>query len=464
MASVQMPPAVPSGRQGSPQPPGVGAPSLFAGPASLRVPGEGRALVLSILLLPISVGLIGALFRSVTMSELALLVVAGMVYVSISRGRLLGASIRIDRRQFPEVFETVERTAKRLGLGLPQIFVRDDVFVPISAVGIGEPYSLIISSQYLEHLREGELAFLVARELGHIAAGHTRLTSLLSASGRENPAIALLFGAWLRRTEYTADRVGLLCGTSPDDAVGAIAITTFHAIGRRVDPKLLVEQQVELETDPTLRMGEWIAGVPYATKRITAIETFNTSPLAAFWRERLDAAPLVPVAVAEPVVPQEPPGTVKRRECAPVVRRAIAVGIDGLVVGAILANSNLIMVSTSDKEVKNALDIAHLHIVPWVAAGAGTMSLILGLMIYSAILVGLTGQTLGMMVMELRVVTTHHERPGIAQSIWRYVVGGVMMITQVAWVGFFLRIHPHDYASRTRLVGGRPPRLKKLPK
>jgi hypothetical protein len=388
------------------------------------------------------------------MSELALLVVGGMVFVSISRGRLLGSSIRIDAGQFPEVFAIVERAAVRLGIETPQVFIRDDVFVPITAVGIGEPYSLIISSQYLEHLRDGELAFLVARELGHIAAGHTRLTSLLSASGRENPVIALIFGAWLRRTEYTGDRVGLLCGASLQDAIGAIAITTFHAIGRRVDLKRLAAQQLELESDPTLRMGEWVGGVPYATKRIAQLTVFDASPLAATWRARLSEgrAPGVERQV-ETVLPD----SVSRTDCAPVMRRLIALAIDAFVVGALLKNSDVISVTSDagDKPVKMAVHGVHIATPAIFQAGSETASIVLGVLLYSALLVALTGQTLGMMVMELRVVTTRYRRPTIAQTAWRYASGAASLVTAVALVGLFMRIHPHDYLSRTRLVRGR---------
>jgi Zn-dependent protease with chaperone function/uncharacterized RDD family membrane protein YckC len=430
--------------------------ALFKGPESVRVHGERAALVWSIVLMPLTIGLIGAIFKSVTPSDLALLVVGGMVFVSISRGRLLGSSIRIDASQFPETFAIVERVAAKLGVETPQVFIRDDVFVPISAVGMGDPYSLIISSQYLEHLREGELAFLIARELGHIAAGHTRLTSLLSASGRENPAIALIFGAWLRRTEYTGDRVGLICGASLEDAVGAIAITTFHAIGRRVDIARLAEQQRELEADPTLRMGEWVGGVPYATKRIAALRIFDESPLAQTWRARL-AQPRV-IAADEPGEIVHPE-SVSRRECAPVTRRALAFGIDMLVVGAIVKNIDLVNIVSDEsaKPVARQVTVEGVKIATHVAGDAfvGISSILLSFLIYSAILVALTGQTLGMMVMELRVVTTKYRRPTIAQTLWRYVTGGVSLITTLALVGFFMRIHPHDYLSRTRLVRGR---------
>ncbi len=84
----------------------------------------------------------------------------------------------------------------------PHVFVRDDPFVPIVAIGTGEPYALVISATWIELFTPDELRFVVGRELAHIAAGHTKLTSLLSANGRENAVVAVAFGAWLR-----ADRV-----------------------------------------------------------------------------------------------------------------------------------------------------------------------------------------------------------------------------------------------------------------
>ncbi len=131
-----------------------------------------------------------------------------MVYVTLARGQLLGSSVLITRTHFPQVFEVVERCASLLHVPMPLIFVRDDMFVPIVALGFGEPYSLVISSHWLDHFQEDELTFMIGRELGHVAAGHTRLTSLLSVNGRENALVSIIFGAWLRRTEYTADRLG----------------------------------------------------------------------------------------------------------------------------------------------------------------------------------------------------------------------------------------------------------------
>ncbi len=434
---------------------------LFTGPMSVRVRAERAALIWSILLAPLSIAAIGLIFKSVTASGLILLIVAGMVYVSIARGRLLGSSVRIDDRQFPEVFAIVERIAARLGIAPPLVFIRDDVFVPIAAVGIGEPYSLMISSQYLEHLREREIAFLVARELGHIAAGHTRLSSLLSASGRENPAVALVFGSWLRRTEYTADRVGLLCGATLEDAIGAISITTFHAIGRRVDMQRLAEQRRELEGEPTLRMGEWIGGMPYATNRIAELARFDQTELARTWRARLEATKTRPAIVPDDAEAVAPPGHVRRGDCATIPRRLTAILIDVIVVTSII-NSPFNVTVDDSAPVKRAAAAGATPLLRWINDHVGiihgstsSLEAVLGLLVYSAILVGFTGQTLGMMVMELRVVTTRFGRPGLGQSVWRYLAGALSSFTAIALVGLFMRIHPHDYLSRTRVVRSR---------
>ena len=428
--------------------------ALFEKPDSLRVDGENAVLRWCMIAAPIVVVFAGLVFTSISINDFVLLIVAGLAFVSISRGKLIGSSIRVDERQFPELYGIATDVAARLGMRVPQVFVRDDPFVPISAVGVGEPYALIISSQYYEHLRRGELAFLIARELGHIAAGHTRVSSLLSASGRENPLITLAFGAWLRRTEYTADRVGLLCCDGIEDALGGISISTYHSIGRRVDMRAIADQRIELQTETALRLGEWTTSVPYATNRLAALAQFESSPLASVWRERL-LAPLAPMpwqgAVAQDVV--------VRGDCAPLGRRLAAILIDLAAIGAILQTPLGTAASHSAKAVNDA-DIPqfvrelakHTSILHF---GSETIQTLVVFFIYSAILVGLSGQTLGMMVMELRVVTVRYARPTIVQSLWRYVAAFGSAMFAIAFFGLFMRVHPHDRLSGTRVVRGR---------
>lgn len=450
---------------------------MFVGPGSLRVRGERAALWGCSLAAPLTLAVIGLFLESVTFSGFVLLVVAGMVFVSVGRGRLLGSSIRIHGRQMPEIEALVGEIAARLDIEPPQVFVRDDPFQAITALGIGEPYALVLSSQYIDHLRREELAFLVARELGHIAAGHTRIASLLSASGRENPIVALVFGAWLRRTEYTADRVGLLCCGGLTAALGAIAIASFHAVGRRIDMNVLAEQRRELDAEPSLRMGEWIAAIPYATNRLDALRAFDASPLAATWRATLDAPPtaarrahaeslrLAPRVGGTSFPGAASAGTASRdiavasRDCADFWRRGMAFFIDLIVITAILKTSAVVALkeNTTGVSLHNAPPIIRtmLQHLPLVQVGSGMLLMLCVYLLYSTLLVGVAGQTLGMMIFELRVVTTRFARPSLLQCAWRYTAAFASALTTAALFCCFFRVHPHDRLSGTRVVHGR---------
>ena len=267
--------------------------------------------------------------------------------------------------------------AERLGVPAPEIFVRDEFFVPITAVGLGDPVLAADLEPIPRTSQTGRVAFLVARELAHIAAGHTRLSSLLSASGRENFAIGLIFGSWLRRTEYTADRAGLICCESLADAVGAVAITTFHTIGRRVDLEVLNEQGHDLQTDPALRFGEWIGGMPYATNRIAALTAFAQTDTMAFWRSQL-ALPRPPVAAIQGV---EPGTSVQKRDLAPPWRRAFVFAIDISLV-YVISNTAVSMTFSEDAAKRHAATempgwlAAIAHMIPHVTLSGSTAGLL----------------------------------------------------------------------------------------
>ncbi len=75
---------------------------------------------------------------------------------------------------------------------------------------------------------------------------------------------------------------------------------------------------------------------------------------------------------------------------------------------------------------------------------------------YAAGLVAIAGRTVGMMVLDLRVVRLDHGRVGIAQSIWRYFLALFCALTVVPlFLGWFWRMQLYDRFSSSRLIGGR---------
>jgi Zn-dependent protease with chaperone function len=442
---------------------------FFSRQWSLRTRGEWTALCITILLAPLVLGVVGSLLhQTLGVSSLAVLVVVAMIYVTLARGQLLGSSVLITRAQFPRVFGVVERCASLLHLPMPLIFVRDDILVPIVALGFGDPYSLVISSHWLDHFSDDELTFMVGRELGHVAAGHTRLTSLLSVNGRENILISIAFGAWLRRTEYTADRMGILCCGSDDAAQRAIAVATLHRFARSIDAQTFARQKAELSEDSVLRMGEWFAAQPYATNRVARLIEFKASQLYRYWEERLLADPAAHAALAP--VPRS--GAVQGADCAGFGRRLAALGIDLVLVAALAQaiptlfgapspSDSHVTVKLNPQEMRNVESYAPTPVV-WVskalqsASGIfnlnfGVSGILLKLAIYSFVLVAVAGQTFGMMILAIKVTTKHFARPPPWLTLWRYVIAVPLGVFSYLF-GFLARVQLIDRLSGTRVV------------
>ncbi len=494
--------------------------SLFDGPGSLREPSERLAFwITAFFALPAALAIGYVLHESIGASQVALFIVIAMVYVTLARGRLLGSSVRVHARQYPRVFTIVRQACAALEIPMPLIFVREDNYVPVVALGFGVPYALVLSSHWIELFADDELAFMAGRELGHIAAGHTRFHSLLSVNGNENPLISLIFGAWLRRCALTCDKVGLLCCGSLDAAIRAMGIAAFHEFGRKVDYQAFAEQHAEIQTDTVLRWGEWLSSEPYATRRIASLSRFMTSQAftdaeAWFLRERSEEPPALAIPGEAHVMP---------RDCAGWWRRFAAWSIDAVVVSAIITSfggsvapvtasappEQRASITPGDVNISapglGALTIEGKHHarLPTEASPApspastdvmtlgpmgftergmdvnvfgrrvaapGFLELVAAVVattvaeithrlgfafwfpVYLALLVIFAGQTFGMLIAGLRVVTTDFRKPSIARTIGRYLIVSLLWWLIVPLSFVWRRILLHDRWTKTRLV------------
>jgi uncharacterized RDD family membrane protein YckC len=488
--------------------------SLFDGPASLREPSERIAFwFTAFFALPAALAIGYVLHESIGASQVALFIVIAMVYVTLARGRLLGSSVRVHQRQYPRVFTIVRATCAALDIPMPLVFVREDNNVPVVALGFGEPYALVLSSHWIELFADDELAFMIGRELGHIAAGHTRFHSLLSVNGNENPIISMIFGAWLRRCALTCDKVGLLCCGSLDAAIRAMGIAAFHEFGRQVDYEAFAEQHAEVQADSVLRWGEGLGSEPYATHRIDSLRSFMTTQGYAraeawFLRERSEEPPSLAALAGEVHVAP--------RDCAGWWRRFAAWSIDAVVVTAIITSfgGSVVGSKTRDDNVtitpgnvtisepgappivihgkthergKTAatpgptpqptpqneatigpltlgnrnptLDIDNAKIpltfdgvADYIGGFVARLGFFFWFPAYLTALVIVAGQTFGMMIAGLRVVTTDFGKPGIGRTIFRYLIVMFVWWLVIPFSFIWRRILLHDRLSKTRLV------------
>ncbi|MGC8485330.1 MAG: M48 family metalloprotease [Candidatus Baltobacteraceae bacterium] len=470
---------------------------LFEGPASLRHPTERIAFFLTLLWAFPVAAVVGVFIHfSVGLAQVALFVVGAMVFITFARGRLIGSSVLIHEAQNPELFAIVKRQCAALGLPLPLVFVRQDPLVPAAAIGFGEPYSLVLSSDYLEELREDELSFVIGRQLGHIAAGHVRYQSLLSVNGNENALVSLIFGPWLRRCELTCDKVGLICCGSLDAASRAIAILALRGFGRQVDLRSFATQQASIGDDTVLKWGEWLGSEPYATRRIAELTSFAASAQYARFEEwflRSEAVAPIPLPL---------PGSrqIDRGDLAGRGRRILAAAIDVVVllaVGSYFAPQP----SSQPPKIPRAVVVnglpngANVHLGPLsvnipaqkaapVASSAPaptasptpapqgvvsrmqrawdqtvstlvarTLSFTFITFLYFTLLVAVVGQSFGMMIAGLRVSALDLRRPSFWQACARGALIGLFH-WPIAFLSPFTTCWFHDWLTKTRVVAG----------
>jgi uncharacterized RDD family membrane protein YckC len=281
--------------------------------------------------------------------------------------------------------------------------------------------------------------------------------------------------------------VGLLCCGSLDAAIRAIAVSEFHEFGRKVDYRAFADQYAELQADSVSRWGAWLGGDPYATTRIAALRQFMASPqfaAAQAWFEREHGE--------EPPALAGPGSTaVSYRDCAGWWRRFAAGTIDAVVVLAIInsfggqtASEAPVTVHASESKPHPGASphaTAHPTVTPSdVPQRFGPFVIdekhrptisILGLTftpntlnpntgsgktvwfsVYMAVLVTFAGQSFGMMITGLRVITVDFRRPGIWQTILRYAIVLALWWLIIGLSLIWRRVLLHDRWTRTRLV------------
>lgn len=232
--------------------------------------------------------------------------------VPINRQQYLMNGVVTNSRQFPEIYELAVDSARRLGIGTPQVFIyphgqrnaftwaTDDV-VPI----------IVITTGLVEALDLDEMKFVIGHECGHIHNLHgvynvavemtvnplaQLLLAQMAAVGLSSGSVGLVSGLvrsglqifmlqWSRCAEITCDRAGMIC--CGDLAVAQRALMKLvvggseRLQGFNIDEYLKQLEQVRTTPARFLELGYTHPLIP---KRISALRAFAESEMFASWR------------------------------------------------------------------------------------------------------------------------------------------------------------------------------------
>lgn len=253
-----------------------------------RYPGEVLSLVLTFVIL-IVVYALAAIYLSnnweQTIKALAITLLGLVVYivtVLVQQRAAFGTLVRIGPRQFPELHERAQQAAEFLSSPPVPIYVKRSSEMNIYTLGLWQRPIIVVTSSLVDQMDLDNLQFFIGREIGHIEAGHTWLRTLLKPVGSEVPVIgkllnSVIFGDWINRTEYTADRAGFLACRSLTTSVSTML---KFGVGIRLFAKLDISEFLEQLNEVRNvrgRVTEIVAEQPYLTKRIRSLVGFALS-------------------------------------------------------------------------------------------------------------------------------------------------------------------------------------------
>lgn len=220
-------------------------------------------------------------------------IVARQIQLANQQGLAVGPD------QFPEIYKMGVDCAKRLGIGIPNIFVINDTSINAYTIAADDVSPIIVlHSGIVERMTPGELKCVIGHECGHIHNEHgvykTVIDSILS-SGKGTVGLILsaaniaLMQFWTRAGEITADRAAIICADDVADAMNVNKKLIYGATmntGYEVNIDALREQLEVTLNNPT-RIIEIMSNHPNSIRRVLADKEFEECEVFYQWRPEL---------------------------------------------------------------------------------------------------------------------------------------------------------------------------------
>lgn len=220
--------------------------------------------------------------------------------------------LAVGPEQFPEIYQIACSCAKKLGIAIPNIYIRSEGVLNAYAYASDDVEPFIVITEFaLERLTLGELQALIGHECGHVHNYHTTyniLTAMLANAGLIGTSmidqmLAQIFSAgvqltlnmWSRAAEVSADRAAMICCDNIEDAFNLDKKLLYGAvkIEDKINTELDIEslqKQLSVSYDSAIRFLELNSTHPATIKRILAEMEFAECETFYQWRPDLKKA------------------------------------------------------------------------------------------------------------------------------------------------------------------------------
>ena len=137
----------------------------------------------------------------------------------------MSSCVKISEKQLPEYYDMLPPICEKLGIDIPELFLKLDVNANAYTSGDTNPF-IVITSGLFETLPMELIPTILAHECGHIACQHvlystmgnillngasTALRAYVPFGGIISLPLEMAFFYWMRCSELSADRAAVLC-------------------------------------------------------------------------------------------------------------------------------------------------------------------------------------------------------------------------------------------------------------
>lgn len=215
-----------------------------------------------------------------------------MIQVYNQQGLLVGPN------QYPEIYQMGMDCAHRLGIGVPNIFIKSGSQINAFTYCADDVSPMIVLyTGIIDRMTPGELKCVIAHECGHIHNLHSVYESAISTilNGGKGAVGAILSYAdialvqmWTRAMEITADRAALICADHPKDAWSVnYKLMSGGTLNKAYDTEAdlqALRQQLETTLNNPARLIEILSDHPNSIRRIFADMEFAECEVYYSWR------------------------------------------------------------------------------------------------------------------------------------------------------------------------------------
>ena len=202
----------------------------------------------------------------------AFFLVLRLIVTTLFLGHLKGNAIKIDEKQFPEIFTILKEHCKALDIDtVPDVYLlQGNGMLNAFAARLARRNVVVLYSDILEVAYQegmGAISFIIGHELGHIKRNHvSSIKSLLIWPASWIPFLNL---AYSRACEYTCDNVGYaLC---PKDAAKGLLVL---GAGKKLYKQVSIDQLLynkQSESGFATGFAEMFSTHPTLLKRVAAV-------------------------------------------------------------------------------------------------------------------------------------------------------------------------------------------------